>query len=165
MVGQLEVACFWLIIWKHHSVRTKRKTPSQSTITIQVKVMTLEKTLQLPLVFEKKRNVMIAIIALFSCPWKVSRGVENQPSAVSYAESDGTRLTLQWEIDHPKSIDGQLHRNISHLFSTDRGDCNAPAALSRNSSLSQWNKMQKKEMMKWNLTGRQISKWTTKCKI
>ena len=33
----LKVARFQLIIWKHHSVRTKRKTPSQTTITIQVK--------------------------------------------------------------------------------------------------------------------------------
>ncbi len=61
---------------------------------------------------------------------------------------------LRQKIVCLKAIDGQLHRNISHLFSTDWEDCHAPAALTRNvdypsSSVSQWNKTQKK-MRWWN---------------
>lgn len=67
---------------------------------------------------------------------------------------------LRQKVACLKAVDGQLHRSISHLFSTDWEDCDAPAALTGNvdypsSSLSQWNKID--EMMKWNMTGRQIS--------
>lgn len=58
----------------------------------------------------KKWNVMFALMA-----W-LSKAAEIRPSTVYVCQSDATSLLQQW-IDCLDSIDGQLHRKISNLFS------------------------------------------------